>query len=341
MRAAVAEDGRRVRPARLPRPDPGPDEVRVQVEACGLCGSDLHLHGLGLYAPGVVPGHEMAGRVDAVGPEVDGLAPGDPVAVEPLYACGRCAWCRAGQDPLCPEGGLFGVSRPGGFAEYAVVPARRAFRLPADLDPGVAALAEPAAVAIHGLRRGGLVAGERVLVLGAGAVGLLCVAAARFLGAGEVAISARHPHQAERARRLGADRVLSEQEASPEALAAVPPDDAPPLVVETVGGTANTLQASVAAVRRGGRVSVLGLFIAPVSLFAHPLFMKEASLVWSNCYVRHGERADFHDAVALLDAQRDRLAEIPSHAVPLDEVERAYALASDKASGVVKVRIVP
>lgn len=345
MRVIVPEESGAIRCGELPVPEPSSGEVRLRVRACGLCGSDLHLHHLGLYTPGVVPGHEIAGVVDAVGPDVEEPAPGTSVAVEPLHGCGRCAWCREGRDPLCPEGAIYGVHRHGGFAEQVVVPARRCFALPPDLEPAVGALAEPLAVSLHGLRRAALEPGQRVLVLGAGSVGLLTLAAARWLGAGSVWISARHAHQAELARALGADRVLGEDEASPEALAALTPAEAPHAVVETVGGRADTAAAAVAALRPGGTVSVLGLFTGRVALPPASLFAKEATLAWSNCYVRPpaaaGGRADFAEAVAMLDAERERLAPLCSHGVPLAEAERAWSLAADKAAGVIKVTVLP
>jgi threonine dehydrogenase-like Zn-dependent dehydrogenase len=322
---------------------PGPGEARIRVRACGLCGSDLHLYELGLYVPGVVPGHEIAGEVEELGPGTAGagIAVGDAVVVEPLFSCGECAWCRAGRDAICPSGGLFGVRRDGGMAERMLVPVRRLFRAPRDLAPAVAALAEPMAVAVHGLRRGGLERGQRVLVLGAGAIGLVTLVAARGLGAGEVAISARHAHQAELARRLGASRVLAESEATPDALAFLPAAQRPELVVETVGGQADTLRAAVAAAAPGGAVSVLGLFLRRVELDGYPAFAKELTLAFSNCYEHGRARADFDDAVALVASERERLAPLASHGVPLADVARAYATAADKRAGALKVTVLP
>jgi threonine dehydrogenase-like Zn-dependent dehydrogenase len=135
----------------------------------------------------------------------------------------------------CRELKIHGIHCGGGLAEFVSVQAIRAFRVPADLDPRVAALAEPMAVVVHGLRRGGLRAGQRVLVLGAGTVGLLAALAARELGAGEVFVTARHPHQAELASALGAARVLREPEAEPSRLGSLGLELPIDLVVETVG----------------------------------------------------------------------------------------------------------
>lgn len=341
MRALVARGPGSLALERIPIPEPGAGEVRIRVLACGLCGSDLHLHHLGIYKPGITPGHEIAGVVDAATPGVENVAVGDAVAVEPLRGCGRCRMCRQGRVSICPEVEIYGVGCNGGFAEYVTVPAIRAFRLPGGLPAPVAALAEPAAVVIHGLRMGGFEPDQRLLILGAGALGLMAIVAARSLRAKEIWISARHPHQAELARELGATRILGEHEAQPAALGALPPFEKPELILETVGGTANTLSAAVDAVAPGGTVSVLGLFTQPLELGPLPLFIKEVKLVWSNCYQHGDERADFDDALALLDDYREELARFTTHTMPLDDAERAYATAAEKKSGVVKVTLVP
>jgi threonine dehydrogenase-like Zn-dependent dehydrogenase len=252
--------------------------------------------------------------------------------------------CRAGRDSICPQLKILGVHESGGMADYVVAPARRLFRAPADLAPAVAALTEPVAVVLHGLRRGSFAPGQRVLVLGAGTVGLLAVLAARAFGASEVLLTARHAHQAELGRALGATRVLGEAEATPGALAKLARKTPADLVVETVGGTADTLRAAGAALAPGGMVSVLGVFLAAATIDPYPLFMKEGTLAWSNCYARAAQghpRADFDDAVALVGAERERLARLLTHSVPLADTPRGFALAGDKKAGTVKVTVLP
>ena len=341
MRAAFSRGGQRLEVARVPIPEPGPGEVRIRVHACGVCGSDLHLFNAGLLPPGRTPGHEMAGEVDIVGDGVAGLAAGQRVAVEPLDSCGRCPACRAGRDSICPQLEVFGIHRNGGFAEYVNLPARRVFRVADDLDPQLAALTEPMAVAVHGLQRGGFSPGQRVIVLGAGSLGLVSAVAARALGAGEVWLTARYPHQVELGAELGATRVLGEAEAGPLELARLGREVDFDLVVETVGGTADTLRAAAAAVRPGGTIAVLGLFLGDVTLDPLTAFMKEATLAWSNCYAHPHEGADFETAARLVDAERAALSRLLTHAVPLDEIARAFTLASDRKAGAVKVTVLP
>ena len=340
MRAAQAKGRARIELARVTAPEPAPGDVRVRVLACGICGSDLHFFHAGLWAPGTTPGHEMAGEIDALGDGVSGLARGERVAIEPFRTCGVCDECRTGQPVRCRELRIYGIHCGGGMAELVCVQASRAFRVPADLDPRLAALAEPMAVAVHGLRRGGLSAGQRVLVLGAGSVGLLTALAARALGASEVIVSARHPHQAELAAVLGASRVLREAEADERGLRELAQELPIDIVVETVGGSADTLRLAGNAIRPGGRVVVLGLFLGPVTLDPMLLLLKEATLVWANCYARAPGEPDFETAVRLVDGHRGALAHVTTHAVPLDAVDRGFALASDKKSGAVKVSVV-
>jgi len=326
----------------VPLPEPDAGEARVRILACGLCGSDLHFHRDALHPAGHTPGHEMSGVVEKVGPGVADVAPGDRVAVEPLRSCGACAPCLDGRDNICRDMQVLGIHVPGGFAEQVVVPAYRLFRLAPDLDPATAALAEPVAVSIHGLARGGFEKGQRVLVLGAGAVGLVSILAARYLGAREVWASARYEIQAERAVEMGAVRVLAESDADAASLARLSRHSDIDLVVETVGGRADTLRAAVAAIRPGGRVSVLGMFLGSVELDPFPLLLKEGTLAWSNCYDRHGAGPpDFEAAAAMVCDERDRLARLVTHRIPLERIDDAYRVASDKRSGAVKVSVLP
>jgi 2-desacetyl-2-hydroxyethyl bacteriochlorophyllide A dehydrogenase len=341
MRAAVVRGRGSVEITRLPLPEPGPGEARVRVGACGICGSDLHLFANGFFPPAQTPGHESAGWVDALGDGVAGPPIGAKVAVEPMRSCGNCSSCRAGCYSICREARLAGLHDPGGLAEYQLVPAARLHRVPEDLDAPVAALAEPMAVVTRALRRGAFASGQRVLVLGAGAVGLLAAAAARALGASEVWISARHPHQAARARAVGAARVLEEAEATPAALEAIGREAPIDLVVETVGGRADTVQTAAAAVRPGGAVAVVGVFWDRLALDPMPLLLKEVTLAWSYCYGSDDGRSDFAEAIAVLVAQRASLAPLVTHTASLDDVAKAFASAADKRSGAVKVSVVP
>ena len=251
---------------------------------------------------------------------------------------GRCDLCVRGQNALCRELQIMGIHTNGGFAEYAIASTQRLFPLPSGFPGPLGALAEPMAVVVHGLRRGGVARGSQVLVLGAGTLGLLAILAARDLGA-EAWVTARYPHQAERAHALGATRVLTEAEGSADALAALGNEVAFDCVLESVGGEADTLALATAAVAPGGTISVLGLFRGPVSLEPTALFLKEVTLAWSNCYEHAHDGADFARAVALLDTHRGPLEAVTTHSVGLDTIGDGFALASDRRAGAVKVTV--
>jgi len=338
MRAVQCSGPGRLEQARLPIPEPGPGEVRVRIAACGICGSDMHLLPFGYAGQCVVPGHEMTGEVDLLGDGVAGLATGDRVVVEPLRSCGACPPCHRGQHALCPESRLLGIHIDGGFAEYACVPAQRLYPIARRIPARLAALAEPMAVAIHGLDRGNVSGDSKVLVLGAGTLGLLGTLAARERGA-EVWVSARYPHQADLARAFGATRVLSEAESSLEALDALRGEIDFSCVLESVGSGGNTLPLAAAAVAPGGCISILGIFIEPIELNPALLFFKEVTLAWSNCYQQGRAPADFAEAVRLIEALADTLEPITTHQIALDEIERGFAIAGDRSSGAVKVSV--
>jgi (R,R)-butanediol dehydrogenase/meso-butanediol dehydrogenase/diacetyl reductase len=318
----------------VPSPEPGAGQVLVRVHACGICGSDLHYYAGAEPPPAVCLGHEIAGRVATAG---GGFAVGEMVVVEPLLSCGACARCLAGEPNLCPALRILGSLAPGGLAELVAVPASALFRVPPDLDLDAAMLAEPLAVGIHAAHLGEVESGDRVLVLGAGAIGLLAAFAAGARGA-RVTVSARHPHQAEAARALGAiDIVGTTREEVLARCAQAPPD----IVLETVGGTAATLDLALRAVRPGGRIVALGKFTRPITLPPLRFLMKEARLVSSMTYCRRAPRTDFAHALDLLARERTRLAALITRRVSLTEVARGFAVAADKASGTIKVAVAP
>lgn len=340
MRAGIYRGPGEVGLAERPLPVPGPGEVRLRITACGVCGTDLHMvHSpKPIIEPGSIMGHEMAGVVDDLGPGVDGFSGGESVVVEPLASCGVCEPCRDGRDSICRDLQLYGLRRPGGFADAVVVPAHRLYRVPDGVPPALASLAEPLAVAVHGLRLCGAdraTPPDRLLILGAGSIGLAVVAVARAWGFGDVAVTARYPHQAELARRLGARRVIDEGPA--EDLGGYDAD----LVVETVGGLADTMTAAGAALAPGGTVCVLGVFMGPLTLDPLMLLGKEARLQWSNCYARRPGAEDFAEAVRILAESGAACSGLLTHQVPLEEFERAFELAGDKGGGAVKVTVVP
>ena len=319
------------------RPTPGAGEVVVRVRNCGICGSDLHWYHAEMMIPSVCPGHEIAGEVADVGSGVTSLKAGDPVALEGIASCGRCRYCAIGEYQRCPRVRVVGITIPGGFAEYVKMPAPHCFRVPAGVDFATAALSEPLGVAVHGVRLAGLEIGQRVAILGAGTIGLMAVVAARAGGAGEVIVVARRPQQKAAALALGADRVVADDD--PKGIGG--DIDAPiDLVVETVGGSADTLDTAVAACRPGGTICILGAFTRSPTFPALFVLAKELRLIGSFVYGRAGARADFDIVLDILRRQGRHIAEtVITHRVPLAEIARGFRTAADKTTGAIKVTI--
>ena len=244
----------------VPEPVPGPGEVLVSVAAAGSCGSDLELldgrRPAAYVSYPVVPGHEWAGRVEAVGPEVRDLAPGDPVVAEGLRACGACDRCAEGRTNLCAAGyAETGFTHPGALAERLVVPARLVHRLPADRPLEPAALLEPAACVAGGLLEAGMpLPGMRVAVVGDGPLGLLALLLLQTASPAELVLVGGRPARSALGPRCGATRVVAAGDR--EALAALAGRF--DTVVEATNDPAGAA-AALALLRRGGTAILLGI----------------------------------------------------------------------------------
>ena len=308
----------------------GPEDVLLRVTACGVCGSDLHqFHGR-WPQPAVVIGHEVGGVVQEVGNEVTAVQPGEVVAVEPILRCGRCRYCLTGRYLLCESGEFLSLEVHGGLAERMVVPAYCCHKLSGDVDPALGALAEPLAVGLHAVRLAAVSGEDTVLVLGAGTIGLLTVAAAKAMGAGRVLVTAKHPHQREAAQRLGADAVLTPDEA---------PAETPDVVVETVGTAGGALQQALDRVRKLGTVVLVGGITEPSALDLRPVIAKELRVLGSPAYGQIGTRQDFALAAELISSARVDVAPLVSARYPLAQVRDAFLAADDKGRGAIKVLV--
>jgi threonine dehydrogenase-like Zn-dependent dehydrogenase len=307
------------------------DWVRLRVAACGICGTDLHLWRRELAPPiGVAPGHEMAGTV-IDGPR--GLAD-SLYAVEPKHVCGHCDFCISGRNQLCGKLEIFGVARAGGLAEFVDVPVSTLHPVHASVSPLLASLAEPLAVCERAISLARLESDSRVLVLGAGTIGLLSGLLARDR-AGAVAITARHAQQAEAAKRLG---LIPLAESEVKAWAAEAQPDA---IFETVGGHSTTLLDATRFCRPGGRIVVLGIFSKRPEVNGFLLATRELEIVGSNMYGASRRGSQFRAAVELLPRYAAELAPLQTHRFALAELESAFRCASDKQTGAIKVTVLP
>ena len=309
-----------------------PGFVRMRVAACGICGSDLHRYRdtasqLGREVP---PGHEFVGTIADAG-NATGLA--DALyGADPWIACGRCDYCLRGRSESCRNGLLAGVFAPGGLGEYFDAPAASVHAQHPSLTALEASINEPFAVCVRTIHFAQLKLDSRVLVIGGGSLGLICGLLARDF-AGRVAVTTRYEHQTEAARRLGVEPVL---EADTDAFAV---DFEPDVVIESVGGSANTIEQAMNAVRVGGTVVVQGLFDDKVAFDPRALVFKELHVTGSKIYGQGFHGPEFAAATALLPRFREEIRALQTRQFPLSRVDDAFAFAADRAEAKIKVTI--
>lgn len=336
MRAAVLMETGRIDVREVECPSLGPDDVLIKMAYAGVCGSDVHaFRGKHPFRkPPVVLGHEFAGTVAECGSRVARCRPGDPVTVMPLVACRTCRMCRMGRENLCLHRSVPGVGAwPGSFAEYGIAKGSVIFTLDPATPLQVGVLAEPLAVGIHGVFRQGRVGpGDRVLVLGAGPIGILTAMAARAAGAADLVVTDLLDFNLSVARELcGAVTVNSGTTAWEDAVTQATPEHFD--VTFLCSGAPITVRQAVAHTRRGGRIIVTGMFLDPVELDLTAVNLNELELVGSVVY----DHWDFRQAVEWIDTGRFQFLKLVTHILPLDMVQDALTLVTDRTEDAVKV----
>ncbi|GGC97396.1 2-deoxy-scyllo-inosamine dehydrogenase [Tersicoccus solisilvae] len=321
------------------RPTAGTGEALVRIDHVALCGTDLHIFEDD-YASELplVQGHELAGTVVAVGPGVDTLVAGDRVAVDPLIPCGECGACREGRGNVCGRLVVFGCYCDGGLAEFLAVSAVRLHRLPAGMPSELGAIAEPVSISLQAVSRGRAAAGETVLVLGAGPIGLLATLALRDLGC-TVITADTIPGRLELARDFGAHHTLLIDPAAPfptDELDAALPDtaaDGPQLVLEATGVPASLTNA-VTAVAPAGRVVQVGISVRPTAFPLNLLPFKEIDLLGSR-----NSQGLIPQALELIARHPDTVRGLITHRFGVRELATAFATMHDAGQRVGKILI--
>ncbi|MCU1488662.1 MAG: alcohol dehydrogenase [Acidimicrobiaceae bacterium] len=330
MQAVVIDAPGSLSYGELPDPTPKPGEVVVAVRACGICGTDLHLLDgdltTGRYP--VVPGHEFSGEIVALGAGVSELKVGTLVAVDPSLYCGHCSQCRIGHDNLCENWNAIGVTVNGAAAEYVAVPQWNAYRVPEGLDASLAALIEPLSCAVHGYDLIHTKLADRFLIYGAGTMGLLLLMLAYRAGAISVTMVEPIAARRDKARALGATRVVaSGADLEPEARFEI--------VMDATGVVA-AIEDAIGRVRRGGTFLQFG--VAPGDAFASmspfKLYNDEVTMVGAMAVLHsYGRSRD------LTVAGDMPLSELVSDRLPLSSYEEAVARVR-RGSG-YKVQVLP
>jgi len=335
MKAAVYRGIGQIEVADVPRPEPGPGEVLIRVGYCGICGSDLESYHVGMYEPGLIPGHEFAGTLAELGPGVAGWKVGDRVVVSDTVPCGACAPCLEGRLDACESLTMIGVTHDGALAEYCVTAGRSLHRLPEGMTLRQGALVEPLSVALHGVRRSRLKVGDRALVMGAGPIGLLALQCALLAGARTVAVTEVDPVRRELACRLGATAVLDPaRENVALALAGLTGGQGPDVVFVCTGAPAPFAD-SVSLVRKGGQIYLLGLCVEPVVADFMSVVMNDLCIEGSLA-----GRAEVAAAVDLVAQRRVEVEALVSHEIELAQVvSHGFEPLSTGGAGACKILV--
>ncbi|HTR80102.1 MAG TPA: zinc-dependent alcohol dehydrogenase family protein [Bacteroidota bacterium] len=297
-----------------------PNEVLVSVQACGVCGTDVHIvEGTARSTPPVVLGHEFVGVVKDVGSAVEGSEPGQLVAVDPNISCGVCYFCRRGLVHLCANLQALGVDLDGGMAENCIVPAQQIYALPDGMPADAAPFVEPVSCAVHGIDRANIRAGDTVVLIGGGTIGLIMLQLARNAGAGWTILVEPLEQKRRIAVELGADIVLDTMERDTKSAVMDITNVGADVVIECVGKP-KTAQLALELARRGGTVELFGVCPIGEKIFVEPnqVYFKELTVVGS--YVNPNT---FSRSIALLHAGKVRVDRFQIDRFPLDGVHEA------------------
>lgn len=343
MKAVVIDGPGQVRLGELEMPTPGADDVLIRARAAGICGSDVELYQgtrpVGYYRYPVIPGHEWAGEIAALGEQVRGLAVGDRVVVEGFLNCGICDNCRMGLTNLCEAGyDEIGFTRPGGLAEYVVVPARLVHQLPATAPFEEAALLEPTAVVAHAFLQAQPRAGTTVVVIGDGNIGLLAVQIARLFSPAQLVLIGSRTERLALGQQLGATHTINARQHDPQTLLDTLTKGRGADLVFEGGNRPAGVEQAFALARRGGTIVLEGIAGegALLSLQSDLFVLKHLSVFG----IFGASSAAWTYAVQLFNAGLLNLAPLISHRFPIDDFPAALETITSRRAGTLKVVLV-
>lgn len=322
---------------RVPIPSLGPRDVLIQVSHSSICGTDLHIYKWDAWASSTVStpnivGHEFSGVVEAVGSEVSDVRPGDRVSAEGHIVCGHCRACRSGNAHVCPHTRSFGITAPGCFAEYAVVPATNIVQNASALSHELACLQDPLGNAVQSVLAGDI-AGKSVAVIGAGPIGLMAVAVAKACGAGQIIAADLLDYRLDMAKRLGADTVVNSASGSlSEQLRTATGGDGVEVLLE-MSGHPEAIRHGLEGTANAGRVALLGIPVGKVEVdLARHIIFKGLRLDGITGRKMH---QTWFQVKGLLESGRLDLTPLVTHRFRLDQYEEAFALVASGRCGKV------
>ena len=319
----------------IAKPSPGPNDVLIRVKRAAICGTDMHIYNWDAWAQKTIPvpmavGHEYCGEVVEIGSEVSGFKPGDRVSGEGHITCGYCRNCRAGRRHLCRNTTGVGVNRPGSFAEYLVIPAFNAFKLPASISDDVASLLDPLGNATHTALSFNLV-GEDVLITGAGPIGIMATAIARFVGARHIVVTDVNDFRLALARRMGATRAINvTRESLDVTMKELGMQEGFDVGLEMSGNPA-AFRDLLRTMHHGGNVALLGIPPEETAIDWNQVIFK--GLVLKGVYGREMFET-WYKMTAMLQSGLD-ISPIITHRLPLAEFREGFEIMKSGQSGKV------
>ena len=333
MKSAVFYGTHDLRVEQSKTPEPGPGEVLIQVKACGICGTDVHIYegdkGAADVQPPTILGHEFSGVVAAAGSGVERFQAGDRVCIDPNGYCGACDYCRNGQVHFCEHMTGYGTTKNGGFAEYCVVDESQVYRLGDHTTFGQGAMAEPVACCLHGIDMCDIEPGHQVVVIGGGMIGLLMLQLAKLAGAARVALLEPVEKKRDMGRKLGADVCIDPLHEDVEARLAQAGMTWIRTVIECAGLPA-TMEQAINLAGKKGTVMMFGLTKPDAQIAVKPfqIFQKELTLRAS--YINPHTQ---HRALELIDSGRLDVESMVCRTIGLAELERVLADPALRAEG--------
>jgi L-iditol 2-dehydrogenase len=343
MQALVLENIRDLQIRDVPEPELGPEDVLIQVKACGICGSDVHGYdgSTGRRIPPLIMGHEAAGIVAKVGADVHSFHVGDRVTFDSTVSCGKCRFCSTGDVNLCDSRQVLGVScgeyrRNGAFAEYVSVPQNIVYRLPDSFAYEKAALIEAVSIAVHAAKITHIKPHSSAVVIGAGMIGLLAVQAFRVFGCSQVIAVDIEESKLEMARQMGADRTFLATD--PELLVrlkAATGGHGPDIAVEAVGAQKSVLTA-IHSVRRGGTVTLIGNLSPTVEMPLQIVVTRQLRLLGS-C----ASAGEYRECIELMETGAINVDPLISALAPLSEGAAWFNRLYAREPGLMKVILQP
>jgi len=309
-------------------PEPGPGEVRLKVSAAGICGTDVHIYdwdawSAGRILPPCVIGHEFVGIVDKLGEDVRAVKTGQRMSAEGHITCGTCYFCRTGQAHICKDVRIIGVDQDGAFADYIVMPAENLWPVPDAIPDHFAAIFDPLGNAMHTVMAQ-QVSGKSVLVMGAGAIGLMAIAIAKFAGASKILAVEPNSEKRNLADQVGADLCLDPSQDDVLAILRRETDELGPEIVLEMSGHPRGIRQAFEAIRSGGEMALLGIPAEKVRLdLPNDIIFKGITIRGIN-----GRRmyTTWYQCQEFLLKNQKQIEPLITHELPLEAFQQAFDL---------------